>query len=182
MTAASLNASSISSPSPYEVRQTVYEARFERTTKFNPLEPPKVLFNDDYTKRFSTILQASKEAYDKAAPALYRNNTFSIRAPKDCFRSFRHRLWQNKSDKPFVLWELTIGVAKLSGIKSVWKVLCTLDPEVLTLDFGNSGRPSIWQATHDPMQAIAQILRMANICLEAELPSIQHQHKGGGAI
>jgi len=66
---------------------------------FNPLEPPKVLFNDDYTKRFSTILQASKQAYNKAAPVLYRNNTFSIRAPKDCFRSFRHRLWQNKSDK-----------------------------------------------------------------------------------
>jgi len=182
VTATSLNASSISSPSPHEVRQTVYEARFERTTKFNPLEPPKVLFNDDYTKRFSTIIQASKLAYNKVAPVLDRNNTFSIRAPKDCFRPSHHRLWQNKSDKPFVLRELTIGGAKLSGIKSVWKVLCTLDPEVLTLDFGNSGQPSIWQATHDPMQTIARILRTANICLEAELPSIQHLRKGGGAI
>jgi hypothetical protein len=37
---------------------------------FNPLEPPKVLFNDDYTKRFSAILLASKQAYDKAALVL----------------------------------------------------------------------------------------------------------------
>jgi hypothetical protein len=80
---------------------------------FNPLEPPKVLFNDDCTKRFSTILQTSKQSYDKAVLVLYRNNTISIRAPKDRFRPFRHRLWQNKSDKPFVLRELTIGVAKL---------------------------------------------------------------------
>jgi hypothetical protein len=80
---------------------------------FNPLERPKVLFNDDCTKRFSTILQTSKQSYDKAALVLYRNNTISTRAPKDRFRPFRHRLWQNKSDKPFTLRELTIGVAKL---------------------------------------------------------------------
>jgi hypothetical protein len=52
------------------------------------------------------------------------------------------------------------------------EVLCTLDLEVLTLDSGNGRQPSIGkgQTTHEPMQAIAQMLRMANICLEAELP------------
>jgi hypothetical protein len=71
MTATSLDVSSIPSPSAHKVRQMVYEARFERMTMSNPLEPPKVLLNDDCIDRFSTILQASKQAYDKAGPVLY---------------------------------------------------------------------------------------------------------------
>jgi hypothetical protein len=42
VTATPLNATPISSLSPHEVRQMVYEARFENTTMFNPLEPPKL--------------------------------------------------------------------------------------------------------------------------------------------
>jgi hypothetical protein len=150
----------------------VYQVSFKRTTTFTPHKPSELPFNGDYTSRFSTILQTSKQVYHEAHPLLYKENSFSIRAGKNCFKPFDHPLLQSKPDTIFQLKDLTVHIVKLSGIKTIWKILCSLKLELLTLDFGRDGEPSIGggQGTHDPMLAIAQILHLTKIVPETQLP------------
>jgi hypothetical protein len=158
-----------------EIKQIVYKFILKRRTTFGTHKPSQLPFNGDYSNRFSTILQTSKGVYHEAHLILYRENAFSILGNSDGLTPFINTPFDTATDALCQLKDLTVHIVRLQGLKrSIWKALCKLELDMLTLDFGNDGQPSITNGPgiEDPMLAIAQMLHLTKMLPEAELRPI----------